>query len=190
MKAPKPLLSIRTVSLYMVSCAALFLVVCGDSTQAQSTADSHAPQAADPYNINNLRALFPSQSHAMMDVSYHFTNLWFAGQHANWPLAQFYLNETRNHIKWAIRLVPVRKTSTGSLKLDDIFESFDASKLGAIQTEIAARNRKKFNSAYRDAMQGCNDCHEKADKPYLQVTVPPQPDAHGIAFEPKPEQKK
>jgi hypothetical protein len=135
--------------------------------------------------MDSMRGLFPSQSHAMMDVSYHFSNLWFAGRHANWPLAEFYLNETRNHIKWAIRLVPVRKTSAGPLKLDDIFASFDAAKLGAIQTEIAAKDRKKFQSAYRDAIAGCNDCHEKADKPYLHVTVPLQPDAHGIEFEPR-----
>ena len=35
----------------------------------------------------------------MMDVDYHFANLWFAGQSKNWPLAQFYLNETRAHLR-------------------------------------------------------------------------------------------
>jgi len=48
--------------------------------------------------VARRRRLVPSQSHAMQDVICHYTNLWFAGQKANWPLAQFYLNETRSHI--------------------------------------------------------------------------------------------
>ena len=30
--------------------------------------------------IEQLRGRLPSQSHAMMDVGYHFSNLWFAAQ--------------------------------------------------------------------------------------------------------------
>ncbi len=38
-----------------------------------------------------------AQSHAMIDVDYHFSNLWFAAQNANWPLAASYLNETKRN---------------------------------------------------------------------------------------------
>src|SRR6266568_2288679 len=33
----------------------------------------------------------PDQSHAMVDVGYHFANLWFAADKGNWPLAKYYL---------------------------------------------------------------------------------------------------
>ncbi len=36
-----------------------------------------------------------------------------AGQRQNWPLAQFYLDETRSHLKWAVRIIPVRKDPAG-----------------------------------------------------------------------------
>jgi hypothetical protein len=65
--------------------------------------------AALKSEIDALRALMPSQSHAMMDVDYQFSNLWFAGTNENWPLAQFYLNETRSHLRWAVRIRPVRR---------------------------------------------------------------------------------
>jgi len=45
----------------------------------------------------------------MADVGAHFTNLWFAGDHANWPLAQFCLDETKSHLRWAVRIIPKRK---------------------------------------------------------------------------------
>jgi hypothetical protein len=142
-----------------------------------------APEARN----EQLRSLIPSQSHAMMDVAYHFTNLWFAGQHENWPLAQFYFNEARNHILWAIRLVPVRKTRAGEVNLQDLFAGFDGTLLTALKNEIAQRNRARFSAAYRQALTGCNACHAASEKPYLHVTVPRHPEVQIIDFTPRAE---
>ncbi len=38
--------------------------------------------------LDTIKGKLPGQAHAMMDVAYHYDNLWFAGQHGNWPLAQ------------------------------------------------------------------------------------------------------
>src|SRR5689334_16634461 len=51
-------------------------------------------------DVAKLKSITPSNSHIMEDVSFHYSNLWFAGQKKNWPLAMFYYNETRNHIRW------------------------------------------------------------------------------------------
>ena len=48
--------------------------------------------------IEALRGMLPSQSHSMVDVEFQYANLWFAGKNQNWPLATFYLNETRSHL--------------------------------------------------------------------------------------------
>src|SRR5436190_16073081 len=60
--------------------------------------------AALKTEVARLRGLVPDQSHAMADVGYHFTNLWFAGEQSNWPLAQFYSDEVRSHLRWAVRI--------------------------------------------------------------------------------------
>src|SRR5688500_17646496 len=59
--------------------------------------------------IQQLKDKAPDQAHAMVSVAYHFNNLWFAANRGNWPLAEFYLNETRSHTRWAVRIIPVRK---------------------------------------------------------------------------------
>ncbi len=133
---------------------------------------------------DHLRTLIPSQSHAMMDVAYHFTNLWFAGQHQNWPLAQFYFNEARSHIAWAVRLVPVRRTSNGELHLQEMFEAFDKTLLADVKKQIADKNGKQFKVAYRAALAGCNGCHTAAEKPYLHIVVPDKPEVHIVDFSP------
>jgi hypothetical protein len=153
---------------------------CADTTDTDLAQQIAALETAN----EQLRSLIPSQSHAMMDVAYHFTNLWFAGQHQNWPLAQFYFNEARNHILWAIRIVPVRRTSTGELHLKEIFDNFDTSLLADLKKQIADRNRAQFSTAYRAALGGCNACHVAAEKPYLHVVVPDKPEVHIVDFKP------
>jgi hypothetical protein len=46
-------------------------------------ADDRAEIAQLKADLEQLKGRLPSQSHAMMDVDYHFTNLWFAGQSKN-----------------------------------------------------------------------------------------------------------
>jgi len=40
--------------------------------------------------IETIKGKLPDQAHAMQDVGYHFSNLWFAGQRRHWELANFY----------------------------------------------------------------------------------------------------
>jgi hypothetical protein len=170
----------------------IILVAAGGAATAADSGDSAdlAQQVAALRSANEqLRSLIPSQSHAMMDVAYHFTNLWFAGQHRNWPLAQFYFNEARNHILWAIRLVPVRKTSGGELHLQEMFDAFDGSLLTDLKKQIAAQDRAQFAVAYRAALNGCNACHMAAEKPYLHIVVPDKPEVHIVDFTPESQAK-
>ena len=60
-----------------------------------------------PAEVAQLKALVPSNSHIMMDVQFHWTNLWWAGRKKNWPLALYFFNESRGHIQWLIRKSPM-----------------------------------------------------------------------------------
>ena len=172
----------------VVGTVAATLALCG--VTASMAADSPdapglAQQVADLKASNDqLRTLIPSQSHAMMDVAYHFTNLWFAGQHQNWPLAQFYFNESRSHIAWAVRLVPVRKTSGGELHLPEMFDAFDKTLLADLKKQIADKNGRQFKVAYQAALGGCIACLTAAEKPFLHIVVPDKPEVHIVDFKP------
>ena len=85
-------------------------------------ADDAAEIAKLKAELEQLKGRLPSQSHAMMDVDYHLANLWFAGQSKNWPLAQFYLDETRSHLRWAVRIIPVRRILGGEVDLRGLLE--------------------------------------------------------------------
>ncbi len=115
----------------------------------------------------------PDQAHAMADVGYHFANLWFAGDKHNWPLANYYLGETRSHLKWAVRIHAVRKTSTGAeVDLNGILNAIDNSYLTEIGKAITNKDSAGFDTAYRNTLVGCYACHTACENPFLRPQIP------------------
>jgi hypothetical protein len=135
--------------------------------------------------IARLKANAPSQSHTMSDVGYHWTNLWFAAEKHNWPLAKFYFDETRQHILWTIRLRPVRKGADGKdVNLVPIFEAIDTSAFKAMADAIERQDAKTFAAAYRMTLEACYGCHKASGKPYLRPMVPVAPSQTIINVDP------
>jgi hypothetical protein len=136
--------------------------------------------------IEALEGLIPDQAHIMADVGDHFTNLWFAGRAGNWPLADFYLNETRSHLRWAVRRIPVRKDRQGrEVKLGPILEAFENSQLTDLKKAIDGKDLAAFERVYRESLTVCYSCHKASDKPYQRPQVPTGPEPRIINSDPK-----
>lgn len=153
-----------------------------------------APAADDPQptreelqaRVEALESLIPDQAHIMSDVGYHFSNLWFAGRAENWPLADFYLGETKSHLHWAVRRIPIRKDNQGrEVDLVHILEAFENTELAHLKTTIDQKDRAGFERVYRESLTTCYSCHKAADKPYLRPQVPDKPDARIVNFDPE-----
>jgi hypothetical protein len=165
----------------------MFLGVASSALAQAGTATSAGDVAALKADIERMRGLLPDQAHAMKDVGYHFSNLWFAGQAQNWPLAEFYLGETRSHLQWAVRIIPVRKTPEGQeLRLADLLDVFEKTSLKQLHDAVAAKDGESFRNSYRQMLASCYSCHVAAGKPYLRLKVPEHPDTSIIEFDPKP----
>src|SRR5438477_2066573 len=184
----------RELLAFSVLCLALGtgIVVVLLQSVAQPQPASAPVKPVDPTNelaalraeIEQLKAKVPDQSHAMKDVGYHFANLWFAGQRKNWPLAKFYLDETRSHLKWAVRIIPIRKTKAGDLDLKGILAAVDSTLLSQIQQAIEAKEQRTFTNVYSQAIVGCYSCHQAAEKPFLRLQIPSRPEVSIINFDP------
>jgi cytochrome c553 len=155
------------------------------AAQAASPAGDQAEIAALKAEVELLKGMLPSQSHTMIDVEYHFANLWFAAKSGNWPLATFYLNETRGHLNWAVRVRSVRKLANGSeLDLRPILKGIEESGLANLKTAVDKKDAAAFEPAYRDMMTQCYACHQAAEKPFLRPQIPAMPPAAIINMRP------
>ena len=135
-------------------------------------------------DVARLKTNAPSQSHTMSDVGNHWTNLWFAAEKKNWPLAMFYLEESRSHILWTIRLRPVRKGPDGNdVNLMPIFEGIDTSAFKMVADAIQTQNSAAFVAAYRETLQACYGCHKASGLAFLRPEVPREPSQTIINFD-------
>lgn len=154
--------------------------------QEKPAAQSQDVQALQT-ELNRLKGIVGDQSHAMADVGYHFANLWFAGQKQNWPLAEFNWAETRSHLRWAVRIIPVRKDAQGrDIRLEEILDPIDRTALQAIGEAIKAKDKVRFADTYKQMLESCYACHLAAGKPYLRLQIPERPAAPIVNFEPQP----
>jgi len=136
--------------------------------------------------LSVLKGRLADQSHAMTDIDYHFSNLYFAGKAQNWPLAAFYWQETMSHLRWAVRIIPIRKDLAGhEIRLGDILQSIEQSPWMQIGKTIEAKDVNKFETAYRYMVEGCYTCHKAAGKPYLRPHIPTGPASAMINFDPR-----
>ena len=136
-------------------------------------------------DIAHLKEVVPSQSHTMTDVAYQFACLWFAGKQNNWPLAAFFLNEARQHIRWTIRIRPIRKDLQGNeVDLKGIYDSIDNSVMAKLQQAIDKKDGVQFAAAYKETLVQCYSCHKASGKPYLRPMVPTVPPQTIVNFNP------
>ena len=142
--------------------------------------------AAIAAELEAIKSKLPDQAHAMHDVDYHFTNLWFAGRKEHWDLANFYWSETRSHLRWAVRIIPKRKDKADQeIDLEAILQAFENTPFKQLEDAIKAKDKGGFEKAYRFTLETCYACHKAADKPFLRPRIPAQPETQIINFDPR-----
>jgi hypothetical protein len=179
---------------FRIAMAALFagaaLVIVSTLTRRAEAVESKSP-AADPgaaivrleARLKELEARVPNQAVVMTHDAYHFANLWVAAGHRNWPLADFYLGEVRDNLKWAVRVHPVREGPAGEVNVAGIAESVDNTQLNALEEAIRRRQPKEFRRAYDETLTACAACHAAVGKPYLRPHRPASPEVQAIDFD-------
>jgi hypothetical protein len=129
-------------------------------------------------------ALLPDQAAVMTIEAFQFTNLWFAVEAQNWPMAQFFLNEARKDLRWAVRVRPVRRNAQGrDIDIAAIAESVDNTLLAALKDAIVAKDRARAETAYKQALTGCQACHQASDRGFLRPRIPTAPAATIMSFD-------
>jgi hypothetical protein len=168
----------------MLSVLSASAVGCGQAAPAAAPQDAKGVEELAAKG-EALKGLVPDRTHIMADVGYHFTNLWFAGEAANWPLANFYLAETKSHLRWAVRAKPIRKDDAGcEINLGKVLEAIENSQLTQLKQAIKRKEKPAFESVYRETLTTCYSCHKASDKPYLRPQVPMEPETRVINFNP------
>jgi hypothetical protein len=160
--------------------------VAAPAAESQAGADDPRQQILQlQQQVKHLESLVPDQAAVMTKVGYHFTNLYIAVQKENWPLADFYLGETVNNIKWAVRAKPIRKDPAGrEIDLGAIAQALENTQFKDLKDALAAKDVQRCVALYDQTLAGCYACHLASGKPYLHPQKPAEPEVKIIRFEP------
>ncbi len=142
--------SITPLASALIACVVVGGAVAQQGVAPAADSDDVATLRAE---IERLKSIMPGQAFAMTQVAYNFSNLWFAAHAENWPLAQFYFNETRVRLRWALRVTPVRKISTGDLELQPFLDALEKDPLAKLSEAVSAKNVAQLEAAYRATLE-------------------------------------
>jgi hypothetical protein len=163
--------------------AAIFPTVAAQQGRAAAPPPTLESLAAD---VAQLKAIVPSNSHIMMDVQFHWTNLWFAAQKKDWEFAQYQFNEMRGHIIWLTRKSPIIRAQDGTdVDIKNIFDAVDTSSLADVKAAIEKKDSVKFAATYKTMIESCYSCHKAVGRPYLRPMIPTAPAMTVINLDPK-----
>jgi hypothetical protein len=152
---------------------------------ARPEAQAPAPAATVVADVERLKSIVPTQSHTMLDVGYHWANLWFAVQKKNWPLAKYFFDEARQSIRWTVLIRPVRQRSNGgTVDVKGIFNAMDISAFATVQLAIEDQDEAEFVAAYKSTLEACHSCHVASEKAYVRPMIPTAPPSTLIDFNP------
>ena len=183
-------------ALVFLSLAAIALSVSKSSSQYVTTSNEMAKAEAEigkadtdiaqlREQVKKLETLVPDQAAIMTKVGYHFTNMWFAVEQENWPLADFYLGETRANVKWAVRSKPFRKGPNGeNVDLGGIADALDKGQFTELKKAIDAKEKPRFTAVFDETLSVCYSCHKASGKPYLRPQRPASPEVRIINLDP------
>ena len=133
--------------------------------------------------LERVKGMLPAQAVAMTVVEYNFSNLWFAAHERNWPLAKFFLSETRARLRWALRISPQRRVSSGFVELQPFLDAFEQPHYAALERSLEDGDVAAFERAYEGGLGACESCHAASEKPYLRVEIPSVPAGALIEFD-------
>ena len=138
-----------------------------------ATPGAQQTPAAATGDIAHLQQVLPTQSHTMKDVGDFWTNLWFAAQKKNWPLATYFFTEARQAVRWTVLIRPVRQLpGGGTVDIKGQFDAIDPTAFAFVQLALEDQDSAAFVDAYKQALTACQSCHAAAGLPFLRPTLP------------------
>lgn len=167
------------MKLFLLIIPALFLFSCTNEHTQLKTLQSEINYLNKKNDSleKDIQSIKPGLGDLMMEIQVHHNKLWFAGKSENWPLAQFEHDEIMEIITQAEAIEKERS----EVKL---FRVMIFPQLDSIQLYIRQKNADKFDSAFINLTNACNNCHTDTKFNFNKIIIPEHPPYSNQEFEP------
>ncbi|WP_228527834.1 hypothetical protein [Pararhodonellum marinum] len=104
-------------------------------------------------------------SRTMVEVSYRYSELYWAGQDENWRYAEHQLEHIIEAMEDGLKRRPVRAASA---------EDFMQESIPAMEALVEKEDKEAFLDGFKSFTTGCNACHAKEGESYILIQEPQQ----------------
>ena len=116
--------------------------------------------------LKTLAEIQPGLGTVMIEYGNRYSTTYYAAKGGNWDLAAYQIKEMREIQRVGETTRPARMAG---------LTGFERSYLDPLDAAVKARDWKKFDSAFRAGITGCNECHVATGFPYITYQLPPSP---------------
>jgi hypothetical protein len=119
--------------------------------------------------------------HAMMhDLGIRHASLWFAGDAANWELADYMIHELEEVVE---RIEEVHPTYD-DVPVATMLREMTHPRIEEIEAALDAEDPAAFATAFDALTQACNQCHAAAGRAAIVIQRPTAPPLTNLRYEP------
>jgi hypothetical protein len=116
----------------------------------------------------------------MHELGIRHATLWFAGDAANWDLADYMLHELEEVVERIEDAHPTYNDVPIARMLNEITHP----SIEAIEAALDARDLAAFTSAFDDLTRSCNQCHVAAGRAMIVIQRPTAPPLTNLRYDP------
>ncbi|PYS26256.1 MAG: hypothetical protein DMG11_20580 [Acidobacteria bacterium] len=115
-------------------------------------------------------AFTPGLGEIMTLTQMRHIKLWFAGESANWPLAEYELDEINEGLEDAATYHPTHKDA--ELPIPQLIDKIMKSPISQLKEAVDAKDQERFAKAFDGLTEACNSCHQATKFGFNVVTRP------------------
>ena len=104
----------------------------------------------------------------MITIQNHHAKLWYAGNARNWELADYQVDELKETLEDAGKLIPDYK----GVPVRSMIDNLAMPPIEGIEGAIKAKDLTKFVAAYDKLTSACNSCHEGSKRSFIVIQRP------------------
>ena len=118
-------------------------------------------QAQEPIEIGDI----------MTKLQRHMNKLYFAGEHKNWELTAFYLEEVEETVKG----VANKDIMEGKVNISGLMQGLMVTEIETMEEKLQYQDVESFRQQYFVLVKACNLCHEATKHSYIKIIPPRTP---------------
>lgn len=148
---------------YLILFSALLTFSCGQEEKSSAVGPDGWLEGTNEEKLDEVAHQLGGFSRTMVEVSYRYSELYWAGMDENWDYADHQVEHIIEAMEDGLKRRPSRKASS---------ESFMEETLPMMEDIIQKKDKEEFIKGFQMLTSACNACHAKEGESFIMIQTP------------------